>query len=212
MSHTQYRFPQAYDIKQHPLQYFCKHSVYQYAQSTYSVHTCLYEYILLQMQPTLHFQSGTITLVTLTSLLPTLVRRSAGRIFPIRSLLDCQAAQARLAKSKLPQPRVNLIDVAAMPAILRSCVCTTCRETWILVLAVLGGIVGVALQSRKQGIMIRGILPTMFLGDGCMLVLPHVIRKTQVDTDLNSQNNQHNMHNYHNTYNQYKYQNTYNYP
>ncbi len=32
------------------------------------------------------------------------------------SLLDCQAAQAWLATSKLPQPRVNLIDVAATPA------------------------------------------------------------------------------------------------
>jgi hypothetical protein len=40
--------------------------------------------------------------------------------------------------SKLPQPLVNLIDVAATPAILRSSICTTLRETRILVLAVLG--------------------------------------------------------------------------
>jgi hypothetical protein len=66
------------------------------------------------------FISGTIVLVAITSLLPTLVRRSAGRILPIRSLLDCQAAQARLATSKHPQPRVDLIDIAATPAILRA--------------------------------------------------------------------------------------------
>jgi hypothetical protein len=84
------------------------------------VHTCLYQYILIQITLILHFQSGTIALATLTSLLPTLVRRFAGSILPIGSLLDCQAAQAWLATSKLPQPRVNLIDVAATPAILRS--------------------------------------------------------------------------------------------
>jgi hypothetical protein len=38
------------------------------------------------MQPTLHFQSGTIILATLTSLLPTLVRRFAGSMFPIASI------------------------------------------------------------------------------------------------------------------------------
>jgi hypothetical protein len=38
------------------------------------------------------------------------------------------------------------------------------------------------------------------LGGGGTLVLPHVIRKTQINTYLNSQNNEHNMHNYHNTY------------
>ena len=81
--------------------------------------------------------SGTITLATLTSLLPTLVRRFAGSILPLRSLLDCQVAYARLATSKLPQPSVNLIDVAASPSILCSCVCTSCCETCTLVPAVL---------------------------------------------------------------------------
>jgi hypothetical protein len=71
------------------------------------------------------------------SLLPTLVQRFAGRIVPILSLLDCQAAQARLAKSKLPQPSVDLIDIAVTPAILLCCICTTSRETRIPVLAVL---------------------------------------------------------------------------
>jgi hypothetical protein len=88
----------------------------------------MYQYILTQIALTLYFQSGTITLATLMSLLPMLVRSFAGRILPIRSLLDCQASQARLATPKLPQPRVNLIDVAAAPSILRSCVCTTSWE------------------------------------------------------------------------------------
>jgi hypothetical protein len=84
------------------------------------------------------FQSGTIAFATLTSLLPTLVRCFAGSNLPLCSLLDhSQAAQARLATSKLPQPLVHLVDIAAAPAILRSSVCTTRRETRILVLAVL---------------------------------------------------------------------------
>ncbi len=39
--------------------------------------------------------------------------------------------------------------------------------------------------------------------DGGTLVLPHVISKTQIDKDLNSQNHHHNMHNFHNKYNQH---------
>ncbi len=84
------------------------------------------------------FQSGKITFATLTSLLHTLVLCFAGSNLPLCSLLDCQATQARLATSKLPQPLVNLVDVVATPAILRSSVCTTLREAQILVLAVLG--------------------------------------------------------------------------
>jgi hypothetical protein len=49
----------------------------------------MYWCILTHFQLTLHFLSGTIT-ATLTSLLPTLVRRFAGSILPIQSLLDCQ--------------------------------------------------------------------------------------------------------------------------
>ncbi len=80
----------------------------------------LYQYIHAQIKLTLHFQSGTITLATLTSLLLTLVWRFAGRILPIWNLLDCHnlsgrlaAANVRLATPKLPLPSVNLRDVAA---------------------------------------------------------------------------------------------------
>ena len=81
----------------------------------------MYQYILTQITLTLHFRPGRIIIATATSLLQTLVRCFASSILPLSraSLLDCQANQARLATPKLPQPRVNLIDVAATPAILR---------------------------------------------------------------------------------------------
>jgi hypothetical protein len=88
----------------------------------------MYQYILTQLTLTLHCQSGRIIIATATSLLPTLVRC----ILPL-SAVSCQATQARLATPKLP----HLIDVAAAPAILRSCFFTTRRETRILVLVVL---------------------------------------------------------------------------
>jgi hypothetical protein len=51
VTHAEYYFPQAYHVKQHPLQYFCKHSTYQYVPSTYSgkkVRTRYRKCILLQ--------------------------------------------------------------------------------------------------------------------------------------------------------------------
>jgi hypothetical protein len=47
VTHTQYRFPQAYDMKKHPLQYFCKHSTYQYVQSTYLRKIVRTKYVLV---------------------------------------------------------------------------------------------------------------------------------------------------------------------
>ncbi len=146
VTHAECCFPQAYRIKQHPLQYFCKHSTYQYVPSMYS--KIVRTWYLLRVKSTYydvrmstysyksnsHFISGTTILAAITSLLPTLVRRFADRILPVRSLLDCQAAQARLATSKHPQPRVYLIDVAATPAIFRCCVCTSRREHELLFL------------------------------------------------------------------------------
>ena len=105
VTHAEYCFPQAYHIKQHPLQYFCKYSTYQYVLSTYYgkivrtwyvlrvksmyyVRTSTYSY-----NSNSHFISGTIILAAITSLVPTLVRRFAGRILPILSLLDCQASR-----------------------------------------------------------------------------------------------------------------------
>ena len=135
IQHTQLHFTQAKVTNVSSLHLSATLSIYQYILvctidvqvHTYTLHTHT------------SFQSGTIAFATLTSLLPTLVRCFAGSNLPLCSLLDSQAAQARLATSKLPQPRVNLVDVAsaAAPAILRSSVCTTRRETRTLVLAVL---------------------------------------------------------------------------
>ena len=121
------------------LSYFKESVVYT---STYLYVPGMNQYILTQITLTLNFHSGTITLATLTSLLPTLVLRFAGRILPLRSLLDCQTANARLTTSKLPQPSVNLIDVAASPSILRSCVCTSGRKTCTLHLQVAPSCIG----------------------------------------------------------------------
>jgi hypothetical protein len=46
VTHIQYRFPQAYDIKQDPLQYFCKHSACRYVPSTYLGQTIRTWYVL----------------------------------------------------------------------------------------------------------------------------------------------------------------------
>ncbi len=103
--HWQYRFPQAHDIKQHPLQYFCVHSTYQYVPCTYlgkivcskfvlwvNTLNSTYEYRdtgILRHPTHLHSlsESGaiTITLANVTSLLPTLasVQPFAGSILPI---------------------------------------------------------------------------------------------------------------------------------
>ncbi len=83
VTHKQYCFPQAYDIKQHPLQYFCKHSTYQYVPSQYSGKTVHTRYVLWVKSmycvctsayscfSNSHFISGTIVLAAITSLLPT---------------------------------------------------------------------------------------------------------------------------------------------
>jgi hypothetical protein len=95
VTHAEYCFPQAYHIKQHPLQYFCKHSTYQYVPSTYSGKIVRTSYVLgvnsmyyvctstYSYNSNSHFISGTITLAAVTSLLPMLVRHFAGRILPI---------------------------------------------------------------------------------------------------------------------------------
>jgi hypothetical protein len=65
-------------------------------------------------------------------------------------------------------------------------------------------------QTIAHGLTKLSAQSINLLGDGVKLVLPHVIRKTKIDTNLNSQNNQHNMHNYHNTYMHNNYHNTHN--
>jgi hypothetical protein len=47
----------------------------------------------------------------------TLVLCIAHNIFALGGLLDGQASQARLAAPKLPQPRVDLLDIAGPPSV-----------------------------------------------------------------------------------------------
>jgi hypothetical protein len=145
IQHTQLHFPQAKVTIVSSLHLSATLSTYQYILvctgdvqvHTYAVHTHT------------SFQFGTIAFATLTSLLHTLVLCFAGSNLPLSSLLYCQATQARLATSKLPQPLVNLVDVAATPAILHSSICTTLRETRILVLAVLGHLAHACLHHTR---------------------------------------------------------------
>ncbi len=65
----------------------------------------------------------------------TLVQCIVHSILPFCGLFDGQASQAGLATSKLPQPWVDLIDIAAPPSVRCSRVGTAIREAWILALA-----------------------------------------------------------------------------
>ncbi len=96
--------------------------------SIYIVHT--------QCTVTLHLQSGLIRLAPPTSLHCTLVPFIPVSLPPFFSLLNWQTTQAWLATPKLPQPQVNLIDIAATPAVHRCWVSTAHWETRILSLAV----------------------------------------------------------------------------
>ena len=109
-------------LPQSKVKYYCIYlvlgtlGIYQYIP----VQTCTY--IHTWFTTTLHFESGSIRLATPTSLQSTLVSFIAGSVLPVSSLLDCQTTQAWLASPKLPQPRVDLIDIAAVPSIQRSCI------------------------------------------------------------------------------------------
>ena len=101
--HTQCRFPQAKLTKLSAQNVTVKLGTDQYILMTYRYVPTMYKYILQQVTLTLHlhWQSGTITLATLTSVLPTLVRCVVGSFVLMESLHNCQATQARLATPKL---------------------------------------------------------------------------------------------------------------
>ncbi len=136
IQHTQLHFPQAKVTNMSSLHLSATLSTYQYILvCTGDVQQC--KYILMQPTPTLHSNQARSPMlpsrVSFTHLSYAL--RAATCLSAVSSI--CQATQARLATSKLPQPLINQVDVAATPAILRSSVCTTLRETRIFVLAVL---------------------------------------------------------------------------
>ena len=75
-----------------------------------------------------NFPSGSIRLATQTSLRRTLLPVNDLSELSIGSLLNRKTSQAWLPASKLPQPRVDLIDIAALPSIQRCCIGTPHRE------------------------------------------------------------------------------------
>ena len=67
--------------------------------------------------PQVHFESFAFRLVHPTSLNCTLTTFMPVSLHPFFSCLNRQTTQAWLATSELPQPRVNLIDIAVTPAV-----------------------------------------------------------------------------------------------
>ncbi len=104
---------------------------YRYIQ----VHTSSSWYTHTKVTTTFHFKSGLIRLATPASFPTTLEVSLACSFLPLSSLLDCQTTQAGLAAPKLPQPWVDLIDIAAPPSVSCSSSGAAEREAWILALA-----------------------------------------------------------------------------
>ena len=67
--------------------------------------------------PLVHFESFVFRLAPPTSLNSTLLTCMPVSLHPFFSCLNRQTTQAWLTTPKLPQPRVNLIDIAATPAV-----------------------------------------------------------------------------------------------
>ena len=82
------------------------------------IHSCIYAYIpridrYILRYTTLYLESGLSSLVSTSCLGCMLVPCIACGILPLHSLLDGQAPKAGLAAPKLPQPRVDFVDIAA---------------------------------------------------------------------------------------------------
>ena len=90
------------------------------------VYTPIYSY--KKASTTFHFESGLIRLALPASFPSTLEPFIARSFLPVSSLLDCQTTQAGLAAPKLPQPGVNLVDIAAPPSVCSSRVIATIRK------------------------------------------------------------------------------------
>ncbi len=84
---------------------------------------------------TFYFESGLIRLAMSASFPCTLEPFMACSFLPLSSRFDCQTTQAGLAAPKLPQPGVNLADIAAPRSVCSSRVSATIRKARILALA-----------------------------------------------------------------------------
>ena len=108
--------------------------------SQVQVHTGTYWYILVR---TGTYYENTANFIWSRSILPpapTSLSRTLGlalfhTFLPRGGLLHCQTTQARLFTAKVPQPSVDLVHVAATPAISSCRVCTAHGKSWTLVLA-----------------------------------------------------------------------------
>ena len=106
----------------------------------YFVHTGIYRVILrtawyILRYTTLYLESGMSRLASPSCLGCPLVPCIACGILPLPSLLDGQAPKAGLAAPKLPQPRVDFVDIAAPSSVQSSSVGTAKWEACFLALA-----------------------------------------------------------------------------
>ena len=84
----------------------------------------------------IHSLSSSFCLLLSTSVQSPLEPFISGSLLPLSSFLHIESTQSRFAPSKLPQPWVDLIHIAATPAIRRRRVGTAHWEACILALAV----------------------------------------------------------------------------
>jgi hypothetical protein len=111
-------------------QYHDNDSIYQlwemlFSESDILVYTSIYiVYVLFKFITTtqVHLESFSLRLVPPKSLNSTRMTFMPVSLHPFFSCLNWQTTKSWLSTSKLPQPRVNLIDIAATPALHRCCV------------------------------------------------------------------------------------------
>jgi hypothetical protein len=108
--------------------------VYTFMIKYIKVYTVIYAY--KTVSTFIHFESGLIRLAMPASFPSTLEPFVACSFLPLSSPLDCQTTQAGLAAPKLPQPGVNLVDIAAPSSVCSSKVSSTVRKARILALQV----------------------------------------------------------------------------
>jgi hypothetical protein len=99
------------------------------------VYTSISKYIVytnircvMQSHTTLYFESGLIRLATPTGLSTTLLPCLACIGLPHCCPIDCPPSYAGPSAPKLPQPRVDFIDIAAPPSVCSCCIGASKRE------------------------------------------------------------------------------------
>jgi hypothetical protein len=112
-------------FRDHLFSELCIYRVYGCTSLDILQYLGIFHYIL--RHPPLHFDSGLSCLAAPTGLC-CVIRPCMGRLLlPRFSLIDCQASEPGLAASELPQPCVNLLDIAAAPSV-RGCSVSTATQ------------------------------------------------------------------------------------